>query len=383
MAIKDGIMSWFIRNIVIPRTEIIDCPGFIVLKLSEKGKKTYLRELFFPEGLLADLEKKVVSEAGDKGGQALYSAGKKFGFRFASTSNYPVVSKSSQRELKNFLYMFLRYMESTYAHRLDCKVDFRQRKYTMTMDKYIVCNKNGIGLILTGGGSAGVWAYMQEDPTIEGVQTKCQGRGADKCQVVCTPLKNLRSTYNGKIFAEKDMSNLGLSGEYAHINEIRPTSYAKESLKNLLDSGFFKSKEGVIIRNSERYFLCESSLFYLSERELEKVGLSDLTFQVSFDFGKRIAKNESSTNYANFITDYLSALGWGDVILLRDDSSYKVLSAYFPWCRFSESSNYLIYRGLLSGMVSGFTKKDVFFKHHKLNKDGSKITLTISNNELH
>jgi hypothetical protein len=149
-----------------------------------------------------------------------------------------------------------------------------------------------------------------------------------------------------------------------------------------LGIGFFKSKEGIIIRNSERYFLCESSLPYILEKELCGTDLSDIAFQASFDFGKSIARKENSGNYAKFITDYLSALGWGDVVLLKDGNSYKVISTYFPWCRFTDSSEFTLYRGFLSGLLSGFIKKDILFKHYKLGKDGSKIALYISNNEL-
>jgi len=52
------------------------------------------------------------------------------------------------------------------------------------MKDYIVCRKNGRGEIFSEGGIAGIWSYVCQDPTIEAVQIKCQGREDKWCEVI-------------------------------------------------------------------------------------------------------------------------------------------------------------------------------------------------------
>jgi len=47
-AVKDRVVTWWIQNIIIPRQEIIDQPGFVVTTFTEKKFKAYLREFFIP-----------------------------------------------------------------------------------------------------------------------------------------------------------------------------------------------------------------------------------------------------------------------------------------------------------------------------------------------
>jgi len=116
MAIKDRVASWFIRNIIIPKTEIIDKPGFIVCKTSPE-KDTALRELFLPETLFADLETQV-ARALPHGKELLYSIGKRFGYSYASMSSFPRIDKVSKRDFLKFSYFLVRYIEGDCSNAL-------------------------------------------------------------------------------------------------------------------------------------------------------------------------------------------------------------------------------------------------------------------------
>jgi predicted hydrocarbon binding protein len=173
------------------------------------------------------------------------------------------------------------------------------------------------------------------------------------------------------------MDGLGLSKNYKRINLIRPATYSRLSLKNLLSSKFFTHKEGFIERNSFRYALCESSLVYLLEEELVKIGAERDLFEICSSFGATIAKTENPKSTSGFLTDYMSSLGWGDVHM---DSSKKtkVFSNYFPWSKFSKKSQFIIYRGFLSGVVSEFLGKEILFEKfdHKLSGDGFSLVVS-------
>lgn len=378
MPVKDRITGWFIKNIVIPRMEVIDNPGYIILRFTEKGRETYLRELFFPESIIVELERNVVDKYGNEGERTLYSAGKKFGYRYTLISRYPNINEVSMERINKFIYYFLKYMESTYAHKLDYDIDLAEREYTMVMDSYIVCEKNGIGLIMSSGGSAGVWSYMMNDPYIEGVQIDCQGRGDDKCKIICAPMDYLKRQ-NIRFFKEPCLDNLELSKDYRKINEIRPTKYAKLSLKNLIDNKFFEFSEGIVKRGKERYFLCEASLIYLLESEIKSnLGSSKILFDTSFDFGVKVSEMETNQDFNKFLTDYVSALGWGDISLLRKGGKYSVVSRFFPWTKYSQDSDLIIFSAFMSGLLSGFLNKDI--RLNKVNKNlvGSSFTVIAS-----
>jgi len=46
MPVKDKIVTWWIQNVIIPRREIIDQPGFVVTTFTE-AKKQRIFEIFF------------------------------------------------------------------------------------------------------------------------------------------------------------------------------------------------------------------------------------------------------------------------------------------------------------------------------------------------
>ena len=74
--VKDKVVEWFIRNILLPRNELIDNPGFIINKVTKEGGEVYLRDVFMPEQLFVKIEDRVTEQYGDEGAEALYSVGK-------------------------------------------------------------------------------------------------------------------------------------------------------------------------------------------------------------------------------------------------------------------------------------------------------------------
>jgi hypothetical protein len=72
MAINDKLFAWFIRNVVISKTEIIDKPGFAISQFSI-SKEVGLREIFIPEIFIQNFEKKTETHK-----NLIYSVGKFF-----------------------------------------------------------------------------------------------------------------------------------------------------------------------------------------------------------------------------------------------------------------------------------------------------------------
>lgn len=373
MPIKDRIVSWYVQNILIPRTEIIDKPGFIITTLSKPPETTYLREIFLPEKLLELIETRIVEHYEDKGRQTLYSAGKKFGYVYASLSRFPTVNTTNKKDFSNFTYYLVRYMEGVFSAKAQHEINIEEKWFSVDFNQYIVCRNNGIGHIMTDGGTAGIWAYAINDKSVEGIQLECQGRGDSRCLILCGPEKKIKEK-TPDFFCEKNLPEQKFEGTYEHLNKIRPTEYSNNSLQDLLHVGFFEYEHGMITYNNNRFFPVESHILYFLEEEISKLENGEQTlFDICFEYGKILRETYGYEDYQKFIPDFFPALGFGDLIFLDSNS---VAAIYYPWTIFSEKSKYIIFRGIISGFVSDSLKKKIEFKNYDVDvKDF--LTLTI------
>jgi hypothetical protein len=361
MAIKDKMLWWFIKNIIMSRNEIIDKPGFIILKITERTKTVNVREIVLPENLFSELEKSVVKKYGAKGRQALYSAGKKFGYRFALISKYP--KAANEKDFSQFSYFLVRYLESIYARRIEHKIDFAEHKFVFNANNWIVCNKNGIGLLLFDGTGAGMIAYAFDDPSIEGVQSKCEGRGDDHCELVCAPDKYLRNN-DLKFHSERSLSGLEVSADrYNSINMARTTRYSSNSFRKLIDGGFIKYSEGTMSINGERFLIIESSLMYILENELKTIDKDDgVLWDASMEWGRSFSARFGKQSPCKFINDLFPGLGFGDFFAVTENGKYKVSVGFFPWTKWAGDCEFVMFRGMISGIISGLAGKKIELK---------------------
>ncbi len=375
MPIKDKIVTWYIQNIILPRREIIDKPGFLITTFTEKNQTTYLRDLLLPEKLLEEIESRVVSAYGDRGRQALYSAGKKFGYIYCSMSNFPNIKNSTQKELQEFAYLFVRYCEGTFTQKAEHKMDLENKIITFVFDNYIICRHNGLGHVMTEGASAGVWAYVMQDNNLESNQSECQGRGDNRCFVLCAP-ENIIQEKTQNFFREKELYIQKFDDVFKTMNEIRPT-HSSNSLRLLLDTGYFNFSHGVFSHKNMRFFFCDSHLLYFLEQEISKLENGEqILFNACFEYGKFLRETYGERDFQKFIPDFFPALGFGDIIIL-DPHKPCLASVYYPWSIFSKNSRYIIFRGIMSGFVSSSIDKRVEFINHTIDIK-TYLTLTIS-----
>lgn len=376
MSVKDKVVTWWIQNVILPKREIIDRPGFVVTTFTEKKFKTYLRDFFLPEKLLEIIENRIVQYYGNQGRQALYSAGKKFGYSYCSMSNFPNITNSSQKELLEFAYLFVRYCEGTYAQSAEHNINLDDKVITFIFDNYIICRHNGLGYIMTDGGSAGIWAFVMQDKTLESVQLECQGRNNQKCLVLCASIEKIlekTKTY----FCEKDLLDLKVDNTYRTLNQIRKATYTKNSLKDLLNAGFIDFKKGILSYKNNRLFHCDVHLLYLLEKEVLKLQNGDkVLFDACVEYGKLLRETYGKTNYEKFIPDFFSALGFGDILVLEADK-LSISSKYYPWTVFSKETKYTVFRGIMSGIVSSSLGKNIEFTNYSV-MVGEYLTLSIS-----
>jgi hypothetical protein len=354
---KDKLVSWFIRNIIMPQHEVMDKPGFLITKITDKHKTVFVREIFVSERFIENLENKIVKKYGKEGERSLYSAGKKFGYTYSSLSCFPTRSQLDKKAFEKSCHLLIQYINCMYARDINEKINYAGKSIEFTFDDFVVCRHNGMGHVLSEGGIAGIWTYLNEDHTIEAVQTECQGRKDKACKVLAAPAEHLRK----KGLQPHPKINLVSQkrGDYNKFNEIRNLDYAKNSLQELIDRGFFRYRRGLVKYKDDRYFLAGSSISYVLEEELSKLkGGEDILFSAAFDLGVSIARGERG-ECSKFISDFLPALGWGGFMLSQVQSNIRVFAECLPWLASYETHKFVILRGMLSGIISEFAKRKV------------------------
>jgi len=362
MKVPSAIISTYVKRIMMPKVIVLDIPGFVNEDFRKIGLDISLRQFFIPESLISELE--ILLSKDEK---FIYLIGKKFGYAYASLSNLPNIDKISRKKFEEYVSFQMIFTEGTYAQNIKYNLDYDNRTIKINMKDYIVCRKNGLGYFFSSGGIGGIWAWVIQDKNIEAIQTKCQGKGSEECEVIAAPYETLVKM-NYKPIKCSDLEKIQFGKDYEGFNKIMPTNWAKLSSRNLIDSGFFKYSHGQITYNDERFFITEASFMYILERELKKVesGLKIL-WNVSFGFGKKLAEKSGKQDPCKFIMDFFPALGFGDILAVTKKGEYEIIVNYFPWLDMYKEIDFVMFRGMLSGVISGFTGKTV--ELNKIEKD--------------
>ena len=381
MKIKDNLVSWYIQKVLTPKTEDLGNPGFLLTKLSSSTGEISIREIGLPEEIFVELEKRVIDRYGEIGNQVLYSAGKKYGYSYSSVSLLPQLkTSSSEKAFLDETYYLIMYVACSFASEIKHTIDLKLKKFEADLQDYIICKKSGHGDIMSSGGITGIWSYMMDDPTIEGVQTTCMGRGDKKCHVVCSTPQVLESM-GLKYFVETDMPRNAFTAIYQEMNAVRPLEYAKNSLEELLSTDFWEYPQGGILefKGEHRFFICDAHLMYFLESELNKLPEGDkILFEASYDFGKNLARKSGETHYQDFMMDLLPALGYGDLLVISEFGKFKVVSSFFPWAEYFTELKFTLFRGICSGMLSGFTGNKVILDKIEASIADGYLNLVIS-----
>lgn len=365
MPLKDNFVGMYLKRFVIPGALVFNKPGFLDFKISGKTN-IYARQIFYPEDFFVDFESKMVSKFGNDGRQKLYSIGKKFGYRFAQSGKFENIKDNPGDKIKDWVFITSKFIEGTYASSIENVTDPQIPKTDYSLKKFAVLEKLGYEYIFATGGTAGMMAWMFQDPTVEVVLH--DSKKVDdlfECNVTAAPYSYLKENYSGlDLFSETNLDGLlEAFQDYVKFNAQAQTSCTK-SFQTYLDFKFFDYQGGIVKFKDKRFFLFEVSGTYLLELELKNSGNSkyvDLLFDSAFITGKDIlsqfGKNQKD------IFDVLSALGWGEVLPFSSSSTeIKVLVNHFPWSKWYKEVDYIIMRGFLSGIMSQLTGKKVIFE---------------------
>jgi hypothetical protein len=219
---------------------------------------------------------------------------------------------------------------------------------------------------------------MLEDKSVEGFQIECKGRGGSKCTVLIQP----RDLFDKKgiVYNVDNIPEIKYDEEFMEYNQVQPTTHSKNSLKSLIDGKFFEYRDCMVLFKGVRHFEMDPYFIYLMEEETSVLESGrELLFQAAFNTGKSIIKTANDYSL-KFITDYLSALGWGDVLVEESRGVFTFSSTYYPWTRYSKKSEYTIIRGLVSGMLSEQRQKEIRLAPTKINLEQGWLQISAKTN---
>jgi hypothetical protein len=359
MPIKDSVTRWFIQNIILPNAEDMRNPGYVLSKFTDSGKAVELREFFFPEKFYMDLETRIVKKLGKAGEKKLYAVGKRFGYRYALLSRYPKAGIIGAKKLDEFMYMFTRYIEVIYARELRHRLEMQKKLLELECDSYVGCYRNGIGYLLLNGAWTGVWSFILDDNSIDGVQVACQGRGDRRCRLVCAPAAALKER-GFEALTEPDMGGLEEDNRmYEALNAVHPSSNNNLSMSALIESGIARYERGKLSFGATRMVGIEFSMYYLIDNSFSKDAKArKILYGAAYDSGREMGLGKDPV----FVQRFLSGIGFGDVEVMAAGGGFRVLFLHFPWTSFSKKCRFTILSGFVSGLLSGACGKAISLK---------------------
>jgi predicted hydrocarbon binding protein len=367
---KKDLKSWFMKNIILPNNEIIDKPGYIVSKYSGKGTRCYVRELLFPEKIIAQIENDANSSLGEEGLSQVYAAGKMWGVRYGRTTGLPKKSEMPEKDFRAFLESFMKFMEAEYASSASFELDHKKNRFTTIYKDLMICRLNGLGHFLMGTMN-GAWEHMAGVKT-EAIHLTCQGRGGAECVIECAPASCFGK--KEKIFKCSIPAKLGLEKEYFTLNTVKKAQYAKNSLLDLLTGRIISYEGGFFECKGDRFLLNEASSIYFLEKNLGKTKKGEeILFNAAFDYFFNLGKKNKSLKMAQ---DFLPALGWGDINV--EASGRRAFCRSYPWTGLWKETTFPILRGMLSGILSANSKDRVVFKTAKPTISSGSLDIVLS-----
>ena len=366
-AVLDRIAVWYMRNVMIPRREALNSPGFLFEKIG-KGR-IYLREFVLPEHLVVFIEECL--------GEKSYYIGKMFGFQYAYAQKMPTIKMKDKGYMKSYAHFLTKYVEaSSYGDKLEEETNIEEGIYKLRMKNYIVCRVNGKGYIFSQGGIAGIWAWAMQDKTIEVIKPFCQGRGDEECLIIAAPLsvlKTLAKEYGIAHIPRWDkLRTFEIDRKYYRINAAFKTRHTKYSFKDLVAQGCVKRKGYIDYLFDERIFRCESSLLYFLEW-YSSTPEKNALFKAGYRFGKWLtSKYEELCDRKTFL-NILGAFGCGDIAYRPTAGGTVIIFKGFPWFPLAMKPNveFKLISGILSGAFSNILGVNVRFELIKKEERGT------------
>ncbi len=370
MALVDSVKDFWVKKILMPKVFRIDIPGYVTGKFyTLEGQTAFVRNIFMPENFFVILENKVSVKLGKDGSQKLYAASKKFGYGFATSNRLPKANPEFSIDLVT------RFFESLYAEELKVKVDVKKRYVELQTDDLFVTRMNGGGESITLGGFTGVCGYIFGDfKNIDGGVSKT----GENYNIICGPSEELGKNNVEHFEFKGDIPSF--DKRYVQFNT--PTQKIPQnsfSLEKLMKSSLFSYEKGELTFSLPgiRFAPVEISLIYLIGMEID----NQIIYEASKEAFQKIS--ESMKKQANpylFVSNILTALGYGVVTVEKMGGQILLSFEGFPWYTGCEVSTFPLLRGMVEGFLVGqkADKLNVVIKDNKITDNKLVVLISVT-----
>ncbi len=334
-------------RILAPQVFRIGIPGYVTGKFyTLEGQSVFVRNIFMSEDFFVELEKLVVSSNGIDGKKALYSVGKKFGYRFASLNKFP------RFDLGRSTTIIFKFFETLYAEKITIDLNANSKELILHTKDLAVTRKNGMGYVLEIGGVAGIWAYLLGDYSVECAIKKTSD---DEFDLICAPISVLKE--NKHDFFECKTAESNYTDEnYIQFNSP-PVSFPQDaySMDKLMQGRLFGYQQGELKFGvaDARFIPVEIYELYEIERIFDSKIVYTAAYSSFYSIGKKIQR---PPNPEMLISQALTAFGFGLVSLIRENNSAFFNFQGYPWLQSNQPKlDFPFLKGALIGFLEGNT----------------------------
>ncbi|MEM4391020.1 MAG: hypothetical protein QXX06_04120, partial [Candidatus Diapherotrites archaeon] len=258
-------------------------------------------------------------------------------------------------KIKEWIVIASKFVEGTYASNIDNRINVVQKRTDYYLKNFVILRRLGYDYIFALGGSTGLMSWIFQDVTIEGLLYDIKKIDNNyEATVTNAPIEVLKNIFpKEEIFIETNFENLEENlNLYKEFNRYDKIIYTK-SFQTYLNAGFIKYNQGIVEICGYRFFLFEVSGTYLLEIEMKNKGQQyvEILYESAIYAGKNVYA--SFTYKIQELFELLSALGWGEVLLIsQSKNKIKVLINHFPWSKWYKDVDFIIINGFLSGIFS-------------------------------
>jgi hypothetical protein len=327
-------------------------PGFIILRFGGVGG-AYDRSIALSEDLLCLIEEYSIKEYGLEGQKILYQVGKDFAFNFGECSNFPTIKTASEDDIKYLAFNFLDIISAVWCEKLEIKdFDINRKTAEFKFKDFVVFRKNGLGYSILDGVTAGFFDFFIADSLLESSR-----KILNKSEIIINV-----SIENNKFRTDVKNYPLRLS-ENSVFNAIK--SIRKPSFNDFINTGLISYKNNMFLVNGKVFFQCHINFLYILEAEFKSKNLGGILFKAGYDFSisffTDVFKNIKKEDRLSFSSDFFSALGFGDVNFFND----HVICTSFPWSSLYKEVDFMIFKGIFSGVLS-LIYGNIILNNHKI-----------------
>ena len=328
-----------------------DMPGFISDQFyALDPKKYYIRSIFIPESFFVNLERNVIAAEGNVGKARLYSIGKRYGYRLASFNKFPKGNVN-----KVTLTAIYQFFEIAYAKKMSTLfLDLGNKSIQMSGEDFIIISSGSNGFLDPVGCWAGIWAYLNNDYSLEACLAKV---GSNRCDIVSGSIEFLQSKGLEPIKCDLLPRKIDFA-LYMKNNKAQATSTkSTATFKKLFDNEYVYYRPGKVILNGskERMIPSEASKLYEIEQSISSEIVFNSAYAPFYEIGSLA---EEKTPADDFLCDLLSGLGFGIVNISSSENHVNVTINGYPWFEVgAEMTNFAYINGAVCGFLSGSSAK--------------------------